>query len=111
MEADREALAGLAAELVLAAEILAVLGEEEPAAVGQAELDLIAVVARRDPLAAVLLGTLAGDAAGMLVEVPLGVELGAGLVRHDQRRVRRRGAQRRVPGELGPAIGTAVHDQ
>ncbi len=58
MEADGEAAPGRAGQRILAAQIVAVGGEEELARVAQAEGAAIAVMRRRDPEIAAILGAL-----------------------------------------------------
>src|SRR5215470_3558495 len=61
VKADGEGSSGKTYQLVLAAQVLAVGGEEHLTGINQSEALAVAVVARRDPLLPLMLGTLAGD--------------------------------------------------
>src|SRR6185312_11458689 len=111
MEADGEALSGAALEPVLAAQILAIGGEEELAVMDEAEARRVAVMARLQPMRALLLGALAQDIQRPPADPVAVADLGRVGVGDDQRRMRRGGARDAPPLGTGSMIGAAIDDE
>ena len=110
MKAYGEGRPGQARQPVLAAQILAIRREEQLPDINQPEPLTVAVMRRRDPLLAFVLGPFASDRGRGAAEGTVRTNLDRIGVGHHQHRVRGACPRDPRPARFGAAVGTAIDD-